>query len=635
MRIRVLLSLLVLLPCLLLVLGFTSGRQTSEKEAVETARYVPQVGELLSKPTVDATASYQPDLDLWQVSLEEQVSGSTVARLIVRDDSGKVTSVETSPNSRGIEYPNLSKEDAIKLASADERVRDWLSNYNGYSTDAEYDDETWTVHYRVEESGASGGIPNEDDGTKEIVRVAVDDESWELEYVYTGDQVGWQMARGEYGSYGKQANYIYVWMPLSLLFLLAFVRTDKLFSLRNLDLIVLLSFLISHGFFRAGASHEAVLLWYPPLIYLLVRTLLMGFGIGEKVETTSNFPTPVLFGLATLATVLVIALNIDARVIDVGYAGVVGADRILDGAVPYGNFPDDVGTGDTYGPLNYLLYVPFVLAFGFSGEWGYLPAAHGATILAFLAGSGAMLLAGWRFSGPRGGAAMVFAWSVFPYTLYSTNNNTNDIMVATVAAIGLAAAASPIGRGAVIAAGFAIKLYPLMLGPLWLLHEGRRKAPIIDFFLGGAAVLLMSFWVLALDGNPVQGARLFFEKSIAFQGDRETPWTIYTQLPWTQMLQFPLQILLFFVALTVTLIPHRRTVRRLASFSAALVIGFQLTTNYWFYPYVTWFEPFVFLALLTATNEKTALDGDDQRAANDGPLHALGERVLGRWLSRD
>jgi hypothetical protein len=53
------------------------------------------------------------------------------------------------------------------------------------------------------------------------------------------------------------------------------------------------------------------------------------------------------------------------------------------------------------------------------------------------------------------------------------------------------------------------------------------------------------------------------------------------------------------------------------------VIGFQLTTNYWFYPYVSWFEPFVFVALLAATNEKTALDGsqeDVQAAAED--LHA-------------
>jgi len=48
------------------------------------------------------------------------------------------------------------------------------------------------------------------------------------------------------------------------------------------------------------------------------------------------------------------------------------------------------------------------------------------------------------------------------------------------------------------------------------------------------------------------------------------------------------------------------------------VVGFQLTTNYWFYPYVTWFEPFVFLALLPATNEKTSLDGEStQQAAAD------------------
>jgi hypothetical protein len=65
--------------------------------------------------------------------------------------------------------------------------------------------------------------------------------------------------------------------------------------------------------------------------------------------------------------------------------------------------------------------------------------------------------------------------------------------------------------------------------------------------------------------------------------------------------------------------PRRRTVRRLAAFSAALVIGFQLTVNYWFYPYVTWFEPFVFLALLAATNEKTALDGDQEPEADNRP----------------
>src|SRR3712207_2878042 len=92
------------------------------------------------------------------------------------------------------------------------------------------------------------------------------------------------------------------------------------------------------------------------------------------------------------------------------------------------------------------------------------------------------------------------------------------------------------------------------------------------------------------------------------QTHRQTPWSIFSQVPALGFLQQPLLAAVILLAFIVAVWPRRRTVRRLAAFSAALVVGFQLTTNYWFYPYVTWFEPFVFLALLLATNEKTTLD---------------------------
>ena len=83
-----------------------------------------------------------------------------------------------------------------------------------------------------------------------------------------------------------------------------------------------------------------------------------------------------------------VGLNVEAQrtVIDVGYAGVIGADRITNGEAPYGNMPrqgtlDTVRAcradgeireriqtngrcessnerGDTYGPVTYLAYVP-------------------------------------------------------------------------------------------------------------------------------------------------------------------------------------------------------------------------------------------------------------------------------------
>jgi len=420
------------------------------------------------------------------------------------------------------------------------------------------------------------------------------------------------MARGDYGAYGKQANYWYVWGSLALVFALAFWRFDKLFSLRNLDIFALLGFLVSHGFFRAGEPYPAVLLWHPPLLYLLVRTLLMGFGVGERVEKTSNFPTPVLLALGALASGFLLVLNLDSRTIDVGYASVAGADLVMNGTLPYNNMPGDVSTGDTYGPLNYILYVPFLWLFGWSGEWDYLPAAHAMAASAFVVGAIALFFTGWRYAGSRGAAALLFAWAVFPYTLYSTNNNTNDVLVAAVAAIGLAIAASPVGRGITVAAGFAIKLFPVILAPLWMLHEGRKRGPVFDFILGGVGVFFLSFWVLALDGDPIGGAKIFYERTLTFQSERESPWTIFTQVPELGPLQQLLLVATILLAFVVAVVPRRRTIRRLAAFSAALIIAFELTVNFWFYPYVVWFEPFIFLAILLATNEKTALDSQEK-----------------------
>jgi Glycosyltransferase family 87 len=594
-------------------MGFARGSQMGESEVLEQASFVPALERYYSKPTVETTASYDGAEDHWRVILTEQTSGEEVARFRVADDSGEVSRVEVSPGADEIEYPTLSEERAIKLAAANPEVREELSTHGPHTTDAEYEEGAWKVHFYVDEEGSVGGRPTEEG--KEVATVGVDDETWVLDYVYTGDQVGWNLARGVRGAYGKQANYWWVWLPLALTFAAAFWRTDRLFAIRNLDIVALLGFLVSHGFYREGIVLQAVVLWYPPLVYLLIRTLLMGFGIGERVEKTSNLPVWLLMVLAGLAGGLVLGLNVDSRVIDVGYAGVVGADRILEGTVPYGTMPSDVGTGDTYGPLNYLLYVPFVLMFGFSGEWDFLPAAHALTLFAFVAGAMALFIIGYRLSGREGAAALVLAWAAFPYTVYSTNNNTNDIIVAAVSAIGLAAAASPIARGASIAAGFAIKLYPLILGPLWIMYEGRKRKPIIDFVLGGAGVALLSFWVILLDGHPIEAARLFYENTLAFQGDRVSPWSLFSQVPQLAFLQRPLMAFAIFISILVAFVPREKTLRRLAALSAALVIAFQLTVNYWFYTYITWFEPFVFVSLLLATNEKTALDKRHQASS--------------------
>ena len=97
------------------------------------------------------------------------------------------------------------------------------------------------------------------------------------------------------------------------------------------------------------------------LLYLLARMLLVAFGAAGARE-----PLRLLVPATWLAVALVflvgfrVGLNVtNSNVIDVGYAGVIGADRIVHGAAAVRDYADGQRHGDTYGPVNYYAYVPF------------------------------------------------------------------------------------------------------------------------------------------------------------------------------------------------------------------------------------------------------------------------------------
>ena len=246
------------------------------------------------------------------------------------------------------------------------------------------------------------------------------------------------MARGYEGAFGRKLNAPYVWIPLCLLFLAPFVDLRRPFRLLHLDLLVLLSFGVSHVFFNRGEIGAV------GAARLSGAALPAGANADRRLSRRASGPgrSCLHVPLAALAVLLVfvaafrIGLNVaDSNVIDVGYAGVIGADRIVDGDELYGEgFSADVEHGDTYGPVNYLLYVPFEQALRWSGGWDDLPAAHAAAIAFDL------LVIGWPVparpaaaSGPRGpalGLALAYAWATYPYTSFALQTNSNDTLIA-------------------------------------------------------------------------------------------------------------------------------------------------------------------------------------------------------------
>ena len=195
------------------------------------------------------------------------------------------------------------------------------------------------------------------------------------------------MARGIDGAFGRRVNSPWIWILLMAAFFVPFFDWRRPLRLLHLDLLVLLSFSISHIFFNRGEIFTSVPLVYPVLAYLLVRMLMIARtwrgdrGSGPPVRALTLVPLSWLaLGLIFLVGFRV-GLNItNSNVIDVGYAGVIGADRIADGEELYGSFPADNRSGDTYGPVNYYAYMPFEQLFPWSGSWDDLPAAHAAAL---------------------------------------------------------------------------------------------------------------------------------------------------------------------------------------------------------------------------------------------------------------
>ena len=478
--------------------------------------------------------------------------------------------------------PSVSREQAIAAADEDPKVLEQEQENEGLAaTAAKDDDGRWEVAYFA-------------DGDQ-LALVIVDPRSAEVLESWTGHQVAWKMARGYSGAFGHKLNAPYVFLPLCVIFLLGLVDWRRLRRIANLDLLVLLGFGVSHFFFNRGNIGVSVPLVYPVLLYLLGRCLWIGWrGMGEGLRPI--WPVAWMLIAALFLMGFRVGLNVaDSGAIDVGYAGLVGADRIAHGEPLYDNFPDDISSGDTYGPVNYLAYVPFELIWPWSGEWDDLPAAHGASILFDVATFALLILLAIRIRpGPPGhrlAATLAFGWAAYPYTAYALESNSNDSLIAALLVATLLLAARPMARGATLAAATWAKFVAAPLAPMFLTHE-RKLRPALLFAAGFALVTIASLLWPAID----PGLGTFYDRTIGIQADRDSPFSVWGQTS-LEPIRVALLVGLGALSLVFAFVPRRKSLVQLAALSAALLILLQLTLQHWFYLYIVWFYPLLLVAI--------------------------------------
>jgi hypothetical protein len=348
------------------------------------------------------------------------------------------------------------------------------------------------------------------------------------------------------------------------------------------------------------------------MLYLLAR--LLWVGMRPKVRRGPLVPVVPIVWVALAAVFLVgfrVALNVtDSNVIDVGYSGVIGADRIADGKGLYeGDFHKTNEHGDTYGPVTYLAYLPWEQALPWSGKWDDLPAAHGAALTFDLLTLLGLFVLGRRLrAGPDGtalGVALAYAWVSYPYTLYALESNSNDSLVSALLVWALVGIASPGARGALAAlAGFS-KWVPLAVAPLLILGRERTTRST----LVAAAVFAIVTGLVLLPWMPGGGLSQIYDRTLGYQASRDSPFSIWGQYD-LETLHTAVKAVALGLALLVCAVPRRRDTLQIAALAGAVLIAFQLATNHWFYLYIVWFAPFAFVAFfaLEATITRRGAD---------------------------
>jgi Glycosyltransferase family 87 len=522
---------------------------------------------------------------------------------------------------------SVSAGEAERVADRDPNAIKEKAENSGLTSSAHLVEGNWNVGYF-----AAG---------KEVALVIVDSHTGAVRESWTGYQVAWKMARGYSGAFGESLNAPYVFGPLCALFLLGLVDWRRWRRLANLDLLVLLSFGVSHFFFNRAEIGVAVPLYYPPLVYLLARALWLGFrGAGEGLRPV--WPAAWLLVAAIFLIGFRVGLNVaDSGTTDIGYAGVVGADRIAHGEPIYGNFPDDVSQGDTYGPVDYFAYVPFERIWPWSGKWDDLPASHAAAIVFDLATFALLILLALRIRpGPPGrrlAATLAFAWAAYPYTTQVLESNTNDALVAMLLVATLLALTRPVARGALSSLASFTKFAPAVLIPMLLTyrppsgpasepHLGRPVKNALPktnvarvasrtgwgsrvrdpypvrlvgtrgptaFALGVLAVAVLVMAWPAVD----PGLSTFWDRTIAFQASRDSPFSIWGQVPSLEPLRIALLAATGALSLLLAFRPRRKSLTQVAALGAALLIALQIAMHHWFYLYIAWFYPLLLIAL--------------------------------------
>jgi hypothetical protein len=392
------------------------------------------------------------------------------------------------------------------------------------------------------------------------------------------------------------------WFYLSLLLIVAaYFRFNRLWSLRNLDLALLLA--ISPGLLFLETQPAVGNVWLFVVSGLLLLRMFCDGLLSRRprLEQNLNRPGLAFLGIAAFAFLMtsVITKPVPESAADTARRGSQMRKGSSDAAPAS-------ATSEAAGPASSILTAPVdglveAVATG-NGTYNRLPGgvetvtARVMAILAQLAIVIGLFVLGYRHFGDAGlGIGMAALYLLLPCTAYQAGE-LNHVLPSALIVWALVAYQRPLVAGILLGLACGTLFFPVFLLPLWATFYGRRAAVRFGAALAAVGTVLLVGMVV-MSGNPDSFARQTFGwinwHALEFNAGRGAGfWSTHNAA-----YRIPVFAGFLVMLLVLTVWPRRKNLEHLIASSTAIVVG----TQFW-YPqeggvYLLWYVPLLLLVV--------------------------------------
>ena len=431
------------------------------------------------------------------------------------------------------------------------------------------------------------------------------------------------------------------WFYLSLLLIVAiYFRFNRLWSLRNLDLVLLQS--PAPGLILVHVGHPAGYPWLFAVTGLLLVRLVCDSWFQRRPRLEQNLNPPGLAFLGATAFAFLTAIVLTHAPPASSVETVRRADDML-------HLKDRASATERLegGPASSLLaasVVPISNAVANGNdeirrdEDGItLLAARIMAILCHAAVVGGLIaLAKFHFGDLNAGVSMAALYLLLPCTSYDVGR-VNHVLPAALVLWAFVAWRRPIVAGSLMGLACGALFFPVFLLPLWARFYGRRRALRFGLALAVVGAVLLGSLVLTAS-DPHSFARQVLGSIdwsvLRLEGEAVGFWSLHQPA-----YRIPVMVAFFALLVGLTVWPRRPTFEHLLSHSTAIIVA----TQFW-YPqqggvYVLWYLPLLLVVvfrprLAHLLPSDSPPPGLSEPAPAPAPRELVGAGSAGRQLFR-